>query len=59
MTHAGAGTTFPLIILIVLALPILLLWIDRGSGNYQEKRAIGAIQLAILAMTANNRWMFA
>lgn len=51
MTHGGAGAIFPLLVLVTLALPIILFWIFRGSGNYHKRRMIGFMQLAILVIS--------
>jgi len=51
VTHGGAGAIFPLIALFVLALPIILFWIFRGSGNFQKRRLIGFSQLAMLVLS--------
>ena len=44
MTHGGVGAIFPLLALLVLALPIILFWVFRGSGNFQKRRLIGFSQ---------------
>ena len=51
MTHGGAGAIFPLLALFVLALPIILFWVFRGSGNFQKRRLIGFSQLAVLVLS--------
>lgn len=51
MTHGGAGAIFPLLVLVVLALPIILFWIFRGAGSFQKRRVIGFIQLVILVIS--------
>ena len=51
MTHGGAGAIFPLLALLVLALPIILFWVFRGSDNFQKRRLIGFSQLAVLALS--------
>ena len=51
MTHGGAGAIFPLLILFVLALPVILFWIFRGTGSFHKRRIIGFIQLAILVIS--------
>jgi hypothetical protein len=51
VTHGGAGAIFALFILVVLALPVILIWIFRGAGNFHKRRVIGFIQLAILVVS--------
>ena len=51
MTHGGAGAIFALFALVVLALPIILVWIFRGVGNLHKRRVIGLIELAILVVS--------
>ena len=40
-----------IISVFVLALPIILFWVLRGSGNFQKGRLIGLSQLAVLAIS--------
>ena len=51
MTHGGAGAIFPLLALFFLALPIILFWVFRGSGNFQKRRLIGFSQIAVLVLS--------
>ena len=49
MTHGGSGIIFPILILLILSLPILLLWVYKGSGDLTKRRRIGFTQILILA----------
>ena len=51
MTYGGAGAIVPLLALLVLALPINLFWVFRGSGSFQKRRLIGVSQLAVLGLS--------
>ena len=51
MTYGGAGAIFPSLVLFVIALPVNLIWIFRGSGNLYKRRVIGFSQLAILVIS--------
>ena len=51
MTYGGAGAIFPLLILLILSLPIVLIWIFRGTGNKRKRRVIGFSQIAMLFIT--------
>ena len=49
MTHGDSGIIFPILILLILSLPILLLWVYKGSGDLTKRRRIGFTQILILA----------
>lgn len=49
MTHGGSGIIFLILILLILSLPILLLWVYKGAGDFTKRRRIGFTQIFILA----------
>jgi len=49
VTQGGSGIIFPILILLILSLPILLLWVYKGSGDLTKRRRIGFTQILILA----------
>jgi len=51
VTHGGAWIIFPLVFALVLSIPILLLWVYKGSGNYKRRKLIGFTQIIILVIS--------
>ena len=48
MTHGGAAIIAPVLFLLILSLPIVLLWVYKGAGNFNKRRIIGFNQIFIL-----------
>lgn len=50
MTYGGAGALFPIIVLLILSVPILIIWVCRGAGNFKLRRNIGVSEIVILCI---------
>ncbi|MEC4087247.1 hypothetical protein CWC22_012375 [Pseudoalteromonas rubra] len=48
MTYGGAGVIYPLMVLLFLVLPVIFIWMYRGTGNRSSRLWIGYSQLAAL-----------